>query len=447
MVEIQITPAREAAFSALLACEKQGAWSDQAIKQAAKKQSLSARDAALAANLCYGVVQNRLLLDAWIDQFSRTPPPKLEQEVRISLHMGLYQLHFLDRVPDSAAVNESVNLTRKYVRNRGASGLVNAVLRSFQRSNPDKRMPEYADRLKQLSVQYSHPIELVQLLSKNLHSDVEPLLAVNNKPVPTTIQVNTLKITSETLKTRLEAEKIEVRSHPWLPDCMLIRGSGDLEKLESFRDGLFYVQDSAARLAVLAADLKSGENVLDACAAPGGKSFASAVAMGGMGTILSCDIQEKKLSRIKKGAERLGIACISTNAVDGRTFCPEWEQHFDVVLADVPCSGLGIIRKKPDIRYKDLHQTEQLPMIQLAILNNVAKYVKPNGRLIYSTCTVLERENQSVVFEFLKCHPEFQLESFNSFGSVDGSCGYVTLWPHIHGTDGFFFAKLRRTNE
>ena len=447
MAEIQITPAREAAFSALLACEKQGAWSDQAIKHASKKQNLSVRDAALAANLCYGVVQNQLLLDAWIDRFSRLPASKLEQEVCISLRIGLYQLHFLDRVPDSAAVNESVNLTRKYVRNRGAAGLVNAVLRSFQRSNPDKRIPEYSDRLKQLSVQYSHPIELVRLLSGNLHSDVEPLLAANNQPVPMTIQANTLRISSEALAEKLEAEGIEVFSHLWLPDCLLLKGSGDLEKLTSFRNGLFYVQDSAARLAVLAADPKSGERVLDACAAPGGKSFASAVAMGGTGTICSCDIQEKKLSRIKKGAARLGIDCISTSAVDGRTFRPEWEQYFDVVLADVPCSGLGIIRKKPDIRYKNLLQTEQLPAIQLAILKNAAKYVKPNGRLLYSTCTVLERENQEVVSSFLECNPNFQLESFNSIGPVDGKCGYVTLWPHIHGTDGFFFAKLRRTNE
>lgn len=447
MGEIQITPAREAAFSALLACEKQGAWSDQAIKHASKKQNLSARDAALAANLCYGVVQNQLLLDAWIDRFSRVPASKLEREVRISLRMGLYQLHFLDRVPDSAAVNESVNLTRKYVRNRGAAGLVNAVLRSFQRSNPSKRMPEYSDRLKQLSVQYSHPIELVRLLAENLHSDAEPLLAADNQPVPTTIQVNTVKTTPEALAEKLKTEGIEVLPHPWMPDCMLLKGSGDLEKLTSFQDGLFYVQDSAARLAVLAADPKSGERVLDACAAPGGKSFASAIAMRGTGTILSCDIQEKKLSRIKKGAERLGLNGISVSATDGRAFCPEWERYFDVVLADVPCSGLGIIRKKPDIRYKNLLQTEQLPAIQLAILNNVAKYVKPDGRLIYSTCTVLERENQDVVSAFLKCNPDFQLESFNSVGPVDGKCGYITLWPHIHGTDGFFFAKLRRTNE
>ncbi len=447
MGEIQITPAREAAFSALLACEKQGAWSDQAIKNASKKQNLSARDAALAANLCYGVVQNQILLDAWIDQFSRVPAAKLEREVRISLRMGLYQLHFLDRVPDSAAVNESVNLTRKYVRNRGAAGLVNAVLRSFQRSNPDKRMPEYEDRLKKLSVQYSHPIELVQLFSENLHSDVEPLLAANNRPVPMTIQTNTLKISTEALAEKLEAEGLEVLPHPWLPDCMLLKGSGDLERLASFQNGLFYVQDAAARLSVLAAKPGSGERILDACAAPGGKSFASAVAMGGTGTILSCDIQEKKLSRIKKSAERMGIDCISTGAMDGRTFRPEWKRSFDVVLADVPCSGLGIIRKKPDIRYKDLTQTAQLPTIQLAILSNVARYVKPGGCLLYSTCTVLERENQDVVSAFLQCNPEFHLEGFDSIGPVDGECGYVTLWPHIHGTDGFFFAKLRRTNE
>ena len=168
MSEVQITPAREAAFTALLACEKQGAWSDQAIKNASKRLKLSSRDAALAANLCYGVVQNQLLLDFWIDRFSNTPAAKLEREVRISLRMGLYQLQFLDRVPDSAAVNESVNLTRRYVRSKGAAGLVNAVLRAFQRSAPEKRVPAFADRMETLSVQYSHPIALTRLLAENL---------------------------------------------------------------------------------------------------------------------------------------------------------------------------------------------------------------------------------------------------------------------------------------
>lgn len=447
MGEIEVTPAREAAFTALLACEKQGAWSDQAIKNASKRMKLTSRDAALAANLCYGVVQNQLLLDAWIDRFSSIPAQKLEREVRISLRMGLYQLHFLDRVPASAAVNESVNLTRRHVRSRGAAGLVNAVLRAFQRSNPEKRLPECADRLEQLSLRYSHPLALTRLLADNLGSDVKPLLAADNRPAELTIQVNTRKTTAEKLTEALQAEGVSVEPHPWLADCLYLKGSGDLERLQAFQDGLFYVQDAAARMAVLAAQPQPGQKVLDACAAPGGKSFASAIAMDGRGEIISCDIQEKKLTRIEKSAARMGLDCIRTQPADGRKLNPEWENYFDVVLADVPCSGLGIIRKKPDIRYKDLKQTENLPAIQLDILRNVARYVKSDGVLLYSTCTVLERENQAVVNAFLAENPSFRLEPSELPGPVDGSRGFVTLWPHIHGTDGFFFAKLRRSHE
>ena len=447
MSEVQITPAREAAFTALLACEKQGAWSDQAIKNASKRLKLSSRDAALAANLCYGVVQNQLLLDFWIDRFSNTPAAKLEREVRISLRMGLYQLQFLDRVPDSAAVNESVNLTRHYVRSKGAAGLVNAVLRAFQRSAPEKRVPAFADRMETLSVQYSHPIALTRLLAENLGGDVEPLLAADNRPAELTVQVNTLKTTAAELTARLEAAGVTVEPHPWMEDCLYLKGSGDLEQLDAFREGLFYVQDSAARLAVLAAAPEEGQRLLDVCAAPGGKSFAAAIAMGGRGEVISCDIQPKKLTRIEKSAARLGIDCIRTQAADGRQFNADWAQKFDVVLTDVPCSGLGIIRKKPDIRYKDLSQIENLPAIQWDILANASRYVKPGGVLLYSTCTVLARENEDVVKAFLADHPAFHLEPSDIPSPADGSRGFVTLWPHIHGTDGFFFAKLRRAHE
>ena len=447
MSEVQVTPAREAAFAALLACEKQGAWSDQAIKNASRRMKLNSRDAALAANLCYGVVQNQLLLDFWIDRFSNTPAAKLEREVRISLRLGLYQLHFLDRVPDSAAVNESVNLTRRYVRSRGAAGLVNAVLRAFQRSAPEQRTPQLADRMETLSVQYSHPIELTRLLAENLGGDVEALLAADNRPAELTVQVNTLKATTAELTAQLEAAGVGVTPHPWLDDCLYLKGSGDLERLDAFRDGLFYVQDSAARLAVLAAAPERGQRVLDVCAAPGGKSFAAAIAMGGEGEIISCDLQSKKLTRIEKSAARLGIGCIQTQAADGRQFNEDWAERFDVVLTDVPCSGLGIIRKKPDIRYKDLDRIADLPAIQRDILANASRYVKPGGVLLYSTCTVLTRENADVVLDFLADHPAFHLEPTDLPGPVDGSRGLVTLWPHLHGTDGFFFAKLRRTNE
>lgn len=444
-MEAKLSSAREAAFSALMSCEKQGAWSDQAIRSAARKWALSARDAALASNLCYGVVQNQLLLDFWINAFSTTPAVKLNPEVRISLRMALYQLRFLDRIPASAAVNESVGLVRKYTRNKGAAGLTNAVLRSFQRAERPPQ-PAFADPLQTLSVRYSHPLPLVRLLSAELGGDVESLLATDNAPTDMVIQCNTLKTTVTALKDELECAGVAVQTHPWLEDCLLVHRSGDLEQLAAFRRGAFYVQDAAAKLCILAAAPKPGDKVLDACAAPGGKSFAAALSMENSGSILSRDLHEKKLKRIQSGAKRLGIDIISTAAADAREFQPELEGAFDLVIADVPCSGLGIIRKKPDIRYKDLRETENLPEIQRAILSNLSRYVRPGGTLVYSTCTVLRRENQAVVADFLAEHPDYMLEPFALPGPCGQTAGEITLWPHIHGTDGFFIAKLRRAN-
>lgn len=445
MCALALSSAREAAYAALMACEKQGAWSDQAIRSASKKWSLSPRDAALAARLCYGVVQNRLLLDFWIDSFSSTPAQKLDPPVRQSLRLGLYQLQFLDRVPDRAAVNESVELVRKYGRNKGAAGLTNAVLRAAQRAE-HMPVPESGDRLEQLSIQYSHPLPLVQLLSEELGGDVEPLLAIHNTPAEMVLQVNTLKTTQQALLEELNQAGAEAAPHPWLEGCLLVKGSGNLEQLPAFQQGKCYVQDAAARLCALSANPKPGDKVLDACAAPGGKSFAMALTMADQGDILARDLHENKLRRIQSGAKRLGLQCIHTAPADGRDFQPELVETFDLVVADVPCSGLGIIRKKPDIRYKDLNETEALPAIQSALLANLSRYVRPGGTLVYSTCTVLHRENQDVVADFVAGHPEFTLEPFVLPGPVGETRGQITLWPQIHGTDGFFIAKLRRSN-
>lgn len=445
MSGLALSSAREAAYAALMACETQGAWSDQAIRSASKKWKLTPRDAALAARLCYGVVQNQLLLDFWIDAFSSVPSKKLDSSVRQSLRLGLYQLEFLDRVPDRAAVNESVGLVRKYNRHKGAAGLTNAVLRAAQRAE-QMPAPDSNDPLERLSIRYSHPLPLVKLLSKELNGDVEPLLALHNTPADMVLQVNSLKTDPKSLLEELVQTGVQAEPHPWLEGCLLVSGSGDLEQLPAFQAGKCYVQDAAARLCALAAGPTPGDKVLDACAAPGGKSFAMALAMGDQGDILARDLHENKLKRIRSGAKRLGLECIRTAAADGRDFQPELENVFDLVIADVPCSGLGIIRKKPDIRYKDLNETEGLPAIQSALLANLSRYVRPGGALIYSTCTVLRRENQDVVAEFLNTHRDFTLEPFQLPGPAGETSGEITLWPHIHGTDGFFIAKLRRLN-
>jgi len=236
--------------------------------------------------------------------------------------------------------------------------------------------------------------------------------------------------------------------HDLLPDCFDIYGTGDIAGLEEHKTGLFYVQDAAARLSVMAAEPKPGDTVLDACGAPGGKSFAAAIVMNNSGKIYSNDIHENKLTRVKEGAKRLGIDIISTAVMDASKPDKSLVSSFDLVIADVPCSGLGVIRKKPDIRYKNLSEIEKLPETQLTILNGLAPCVKPGGVLLYSTCTVLEQENDGVIERFLHEHEEFSAESFelpSPIGEVTN--GRLSLYPHIHHTDGFFVCKLRKQNE
>ncbi len=432
--------AREIALLALSACEKQGAWSDGYLKKALHDAGLDSRDAALATRICFGVLQNRMLLDFYIARFSAVRLEKLENRVLCALRIAVYQLRFMDRVPQSAAVNESVNLARKYGRNPGAAGLVNAVLRGILRAG--ETLPQPTD----LATRFSHPDWLVKELRLAAGpEDLEELLACDNGQPPTVAQVNTLRATAAEVRAALADSGVKAEPHPWLPDCLILSGTGNLEALPAFQEGLFYVQDAAARLAVLAAGPEPGTRVLDACAAPGGKSFAAAIAMGDRGEVLSCDIHPHKEKLIRAGAQRLGLGIVSPITQDAKADRPEWHGAFDTVLADVPCSGLGIIRKKPDIRYKDPKPLEGLPAVQRAILDNVCRYVRPGGVLLYATCTILERENGAVVRDFIDRYNDFTPEPLELPGPVGSQPeGMVTLWPHRHGTDGFFFAKLRK---
>lgn len=431
--------ARTTALSALIACRKQGAWADGVLKEYIARDRLDRRDAALASRLCYGVLQNRILLDYYIQQFLTGSMKKLQPVVLDILRLGMYQILFLDKVPASAAVNEAVEQGKKYA-NRSASGLINGVLRHAVREKDSVQLPE------ELSVRFSHPQPLIDLLADSVGAEaLEPLLESHNSIPGTIIQVNTLVSSEEEVLHALTASGAEVKKHPWLDHAYLISGFGNLEKMDLFRDGAFYVQDPAARLAVLAADLKPGMQVLDSCSAPGGKSFAAALAMENRGRIISCDIHPHKILLLEKGAERLHISIMEPTLQDASEFVPQWEEEFDVVIADVPCSGLGVIRKKPDIRYKDLSGLERLPDVQKRILWNVCKYVKRGGILLYSTCTILKRENEEVIAAFLKEHPGFRLEPFACPApAASGENGMVTLLPSVQSTDGFFICKLRR---
>ncbi len=437
---------RELALQVLVTCQQQGGWLDGVLKRSLTAARLDPRDAALAARLCYGVMQNRMYLDFCLSSFASMPLRRMEVRVLNILRLGACQMLYMDRIPVSAAVDTSVRLAKVHAKNPRAAGMVNAVLRNLGRSlDCLPQIPE-GDRAEQLSLKYSHPRPLVEaFLEQYGEQETEQLLQADNSIPETAAQVNTLRCTPEEAEQELRAEGVSVSRHPWLPGCLLLSGTGDLEQRRAFREGHVWIQDPAARLAVLAADPAPGTRVLDACAAPGGKSFAAAVQMENRGEILSCDIYPRKVKVIAAGAARLGLSIIKPAVQDAAVLCPEREGQFDTVIADVPCSGLGVIRKKPDIRYRDLKETEGLPALQRSLLDTVSRYVRPGGVLLFSTCTLLQRENGDVVRSFLEEHREFVPERFVLPGPAGtAEEGMLTLLPHRHGTDGFFICRLRK---
>ena len=335
-----------------------------------------------------------------------------------------------------------MDLAKRYCKKqRFAPGLVNGVLRNAVKTKGTLKEP------KSLEDKYSHPWELIKLLRDYVGKDrIEMMLKANNDTPDTVVQVNTLKTTAEELTEVLQSQNVTARPHGWMPDCMVLSGTGDLEKLPAFREGLFYVQDAAAKLSVLCAQLPESEiRLLDCCAAPGGKSFAAAIATGGKAKQIACDVHEHKTGLIAGGAKRLGFDGIAVRCQDATKNVPQWNDTMDALICDVPCSGYGIIRKKPDIRYKNPADMADLPDLQLQILKNQARYVKKGGVLIYSTCTLIREENEGVLERFLAENNEFYLEPLplpDNFPKNES--GMLALVPGEYDTDGFFISRLRR---
>ena len=429
--------AREAALEVLTSCRKADAWADGALKAVSARSGLLPRDAALAARITYTVLQNRMLLDYYIRRLCKNPD--LEPIVLDILRIGACQILMMDRIPVSAAVNSAVELAKSHRRAR-AAGMINAVLRNLDRSRDKLAPPE------DLSIRFSHPKWLTDRCAAILgQEEAARFLAANNVPVPTTIQRNRLLCGREQLLESLS--EVCLTPHPWLEDCYEISGTGNLEQLPAFQKGFFLVQDAAAALVPLAAGCRPGMTVLDVCAAPGGKSFGAAMAMGGDGLVIARDIHPHKLRLIEASAKRLGIACVRTECSDARQADASLARSADVVICDVPCSGLGIIRKKPDIRYKDPAALAGLPAVQRRILSASAEAVKPGGCLVYSTCTILPEENRQVVDWFLSEDRRFALEPFSLPSPAGDTEGDLTLWPQRHQTDGFYICKLRRIHD
>jgi len=413
--------ARHAAYKALIDIEKDNAYSNMALNHYLR--DLEPREQALAREICYEVLKRKYLLDYYLRGFITKGFNKLETGLLTILRMGACEILFMDGVPDYASINEAVDLAKRYAK--GRAPFVNGVLRNLARNRDSLKEPD------DISVRYSVNKWIADLLIKALGPEgAEEYLRYSLETPELCIRVNLLKNTREELKDSLEKEGFRVSLSTLSPRCLKVSGTGILET-EAFRMGRFSVQDEASLYAADMAGAKEGMKVLDLCAAPGGKSCAIGEAMGNKGLIISQDIYEHKLRVIDSYAKRTGIDIIETRQRDGSVPVPEYEGQFDLVICDVPCTGLGVLRRKPEIKYKESPDLKGLNELQLKILMNGASYVREGGILMYSTCTVTREENEELVSRFLGEMPGFVLDKD------------IRLGPET-GTDGFYAARFRR---
>ena len=436
--------ARESAFLSLQKHENSGAYSNIELAYAIEHGGLEGAEKALYTALFYGVIERKLTLDYYISLLSDRK--EIDPNVRIILRLGLYQLIYMTKIPESAAVNESVKLARRFYARKNSENFINAVLRNFLRKRNTLRLPdEKKEPVRRLSVEFSVPEWICRLWLEAYGKEktVKILQTVNNRP-SLTLTVNTLKTSPAAFCEALNLAGIKAELSPVSRYSVLLDGAVPISALEPF-EGSFFVQDEASALCVAAMGAKAGDRVLDACACPGGKSFGMALSMNNEGSIRSLDLHKNKLSLIETGAEKLGISIIETGVQNASVHNPEMPV-FDKILCDVPCSGLGVIAKKPDIRYKDEEDIVRLPILQAKILETNSAYLKTGGTLVYSTCTINPTENRKIVENFLSEHPEFSLCPFTA-GSIVCD-GILEMLPYEYDTDGFFIAKLcKRTSK
>ncbi len=420
--------------------EQSGAYSNLLLDEHFSKSNLDAQNKKFCTALFYGTLERKLTLDAVIAEYSNKPTNKLNAEVRNILRTALYQLLYMDSVPDAAAVDEAVKLAAKN-RNPAVKGFVNGLLRSFIRA--DKKLPEPDGFAEKLSVEYSCPVELVsKWIAEMGEKNAASVLADSLGRPPITVRVNTTKITPDELAKKLEDEGFRVRKNTYVPEALEIVG-GSVESSSAYADGLLHVQDVSCMLCCKALDVRPGMTVLDLCAAPGGKTFTLAEMMQNSGRLLAFDLHEKRARLIAEGARRLGLSVVEASANDAKVFREDIPLA-DRVLCDVPCSGLGVIRRKPEIKYKSLTDFEKLPDIQYQILETCSRYVKQDGLIVYSTCTLSEDENSRVVSRFLDTHSNFAaVPLWEDMGRFDGE-EMLSVLPSYFDSDGFFIAKMKR---
>lgn len=438
--------ARRAALEALRRTEK-GAYSTIALDNTLAKSKLDDRDRSLASALFYGVQENQTQLDAAIAALLRKPGQKLETDVRLILRMGIYQLGYMDKIPDSAAVNEAVSLARQ-TGHDSAAGFVNGILRGYIRAGKQTPLPDRAsDPLLWLSLKYSCPMWLAQLWTESYGEELcESIMQTFSGRPPIFARVNRTKCSRESLIQRLAEEGVTARPVALLPDAVELEHTGDVEQLRTYKKGFFHVQDISSQLCAGIVGAQKGETILDACAAPGGKSFTMAQTAGDNCTVIACDLHNSRVDMIAEGAKRLGLDSVKARRRDAAAAGSKIVA--DRVLCDVPCSGLGVIRRKPDIRNKSKTELEQLPALQYDILTTNAACVKKGGMIVYSTCTLNPAENGGVFDRFLAEHEDFVPVPLPLPEGIRRRISEpeheLTLFPEREGWDGFFIASALR---
>lgn len=431
---------RRAAVTALMR-EEQGGYANLVLNQILKDFDGTPRDRAFCAAIFYGTVERLITLDYLLQPFLRKPLARLDREVRAILRCGLYQARYMERVPVSAAVCESVALTRKMGK-ASACGMVNAVLRRAAVGDlADVRWPDEETRL---SVQYSVAPAIARLFRQACPAACEDILRASFTPPQMCVRVNTLQTDAASLQTALARQGVTARMGE-MPDSLTLENTGDITQLPLFRAGAFHVQGAASQCACASLCAKPGEKVLDLCAAPGGKSAMLAQQMQNRGTLIARDCAQNRLTLIQSTFARLGITCARVEQGDAAVYDTALDGA-DAVLCDVPCSGLGVLAKKPDIRLKTLDTLPALMETQRAILETASRYVKPGGRLVYATCTLNPAENEGIVRPFLARHPEFAARQplYVPAGASLSPENLMTLLPHRTGMDGFFVAFLTK---
>lgn len=424
--------AREIALRSLYKVEKNQAYSNIVLNQEIKnnKYLLSNKDIGFISELVYGVTTWKLTLDEIIKKHSKIKVKKISPWILNILRMGIYQIIFLSKVPKSAAVNESVNLAKKY-GNKGSIGFTNAILRKIEVKDFEELF-NIKDDTERISKTTSMPKWIVEkLLEQRRIEEVEQICKNSNERPKLTIRVNKLKTNKEELKQILTQNEIEY-AETEMEDFLILKNLKNIEEMDAFKQGYFTIQDLSAGLAAATLAPKPNEKILDCCSAPGGKTTYLAEIMQNNGEIEAWDIYEHRLKLVEENAKRLGINIIKTKLQDATKFDPSRVRQFDKILLDVPCLGLGVIKRKPDIKWQRKPENiNEINDVQLKILNNCSKYLKKNGELVYSTCSILKEENEKVIEKFMKNNKEFKYESEICINTTESR-------------DGFFICKLKR---